>query len=33
MNFVVQPRQLLLAILAVAIPSIGGLSHRYTRVA
>jgi hypothetical protein len=33
MNFVLQPWQLLLAILAVSIPQVGGLPHRYTRVA
>jgi hypothetical protein len=33
MNFVLQPWQLLLAILAVGVPQVGGLPHRYTRVA
>jgi hypothetical protein len=33
MNFVLQPWQLLLAILAVGVTQVGGLSHRYTRVA
>jgi hypothetical protein len=33
MNFVLQPWQLLLAIRAVGVPQVGGLSHRYTRVA
>jgi len=33
MNFVLQPWQLLLAILAVGVPQVGGLDHRYTRVA
>jgi hypothetical protein len=33
MNFVLQPWQLLLAILAVGVAKVGGLPHRYTRVA
>jgi hypothetical protein len=33
MNFVLQPWQLLLAILAVSVPEVGGLRHRYSRVA
>jgi hypothetical protein len=33
MNFVLQPWQLLLAICAVGVPQVGGLPHRYTRVA
>jgi hypothetical protein len=33
MNFVLQPWQLLLAILAVGVPQVGGLHHRYIRVA
>jgi hypothetical protein len=32
MNFVLQPRQLLLAIRAVGVPQAGGLRHRYSRV-
>jgi hypothetical protein len=33
MNFVLQPWQLLLAIRAVGVPQVGGLHHRYARVA
>jgi hypothetical protein len=33
MNFVLQPWQLLLAICAVGVAKVGGLHHRYTRVA
>jgi hypothetical protein len=33
MNFVLQPGQLLIAIRAVGVPQVGGLRHRYTRVA
>jgi hypothetical protein len=33
MNFFLRPWQILLAILAVGVPQVGGLSHRYTRVA
>jgi hypothetical protein len=33
MNFVLQPWQLLLAILVLGVTQVGGLPHRYTRVA
>jgi hypothetical protein len=33
MNFVLQPCQLLIAIRAVGVTQVGGLHHRYTRVA
>jgi hypothetical protein len=33
MNFVLQHWQLLIAILAAGLPQVGGLPHRYTRVA
>jgi hypothetical protein len=33
MNFVLPLGQLLLAIRAVSVPKVGGLPHRYTRVA
>ena len=33
MNFFLQPWQLLLAILAVGVPQVGGLDNRYARVA
>jgi hypothetical protein len=33
MNFVLQRWQLLLAIRAVGVTQVGGLPHRYTRVA
>jgi hypothetical protein len=33
MNFVLQPWQLLIAIRAGGVPQVGGLHHRYTRVA
>ena len=33
MNFVLQAWQLLLALRAVGVSQVGGLSHRYTRVA
>jgi hypothetical protein len=33
MNFVLQPWQLLLAIRTLGVPQVGGLHHRYTRVA
>jgi hypothetical protein len=33
MNIAVQPWQLLLAIRAVGVTQVGGLPHRYTRVA
>jgi hypothetical protein len=33
MNLVLQPSQLLLAIRAVGVSQVGGLPHRYTRVA
>jgi len=33
MNFVLQPWQLLIAILAVGVSQVGGLRHRYSRVA
>jgi hypothetical protein len=33
MNFVLQPWQLLIAICAVCVAQVGGLHHRYTRVA
>jgi hypothetical protein len=33
MNFVLQPWQLLLAVRAVGVTHVGGLPHRYTRVA
>jgi hypothetical protein len=33
MNFVLQPWQLLIAIRAVGVPQVGGLHHRYIRVA
>jgi hypothetical protein len=32
MNFVLQPWQLLLAILAAGVSQVGGLPHRYIRV-
>jgi hypothetical protein len=33
MNFVLQPWQLLTTILAAGVPQVGGLHHRFTRVA
>jgi hypothetical protein len=33
MNFVLQPWQLLIAIRAVGVAQVGGLPHRYIRVA
>jgi hypothetical protein len=33
MNFVLQPWHLLIAIRAVSVAQVGGLHHRYTRVA
>jgi hypothetical protein len=33
MNFVLQPWQLLIAVRTVNVAQVGGLAHRYTRVA